>query len=222
MRQNRRTGRSKAIILISSVLLAVLIVMIVLNRNLMPALKSYSESRVHAAAANAMNQAILECMENSEQYTELTKAHLNGEKLYLLQADTRGMNMFAAECTERALEKIANIGEQGISIPVGTVSGISMLSGWGPKINVTFSPVGSVTSEFRSEFTSTGINQTLYRVYIRLTSTVSIVLPGLNATSTVLYEAAIIESVIIGDVPQVYTDVANEEDMLNLIPTELP
>ena len=28
--------------------------------------------------------------------------------------------------------------------------------------------------------------------------------------------------VLIGQVPQVYTNVANEDDMLNLIPTELP
>ena len=30
------------------------------------------------------------------------------------------------------------------------------------------------------------------------------------------------ETVVVGAVPQVYTNVADEEDMLNLIPTDLP
>lgn len=77
-------------------------------------------------------------------------------------------------------------------------------------------------SEFNSEFVSSGINQTLYRVNLLLTASVRLVMPGVSETISVRAEAAIAESIIVGDVPEVYTNVASEEDMLNLIPTETP
>ena len=77
-------------------------------------------------------------------------------------------------------------------------------------------------SEFSSEFISSGINQTLYRVNLRLIASVRLVMPGVSETVSVQAEAAIAESIIVGDVPEVYTNVASEEDMLNLIPTESP
>jgi hypothetical protein len=79
-----------------------------------------------------------------------------------------------------------------------------------------------VQSAFDTEFSSSGINQTLYRVKLRLTASVQIVMPGVYQAVSVTSEAAIAESVIVGEVPQVYTDVANTDDMLNLIPTEVP
>ena len=77
-------------------------------------------------------------------------------------------------------------------------------------------------SEFHSEFVSSGINQTLYRVNLLLTASVRLVMPGVSEIISVRAEAAIAESIIVGDVPQVYTNVASEEDMLNLIPTDVP
>ena len=96
------------------------------------------------------------------------------------------------------------------------------MAGKGPGISVSFSPAGSVESEFRSEFVSSGINQTLYRVNLELTASVRLVMPGVSETVSVRAEAAIAESIIVGEVPGVYTNVASEEDMLNLIPTEMP
>ena len=53
-------------------------------------------------------------------------------------------------------------------------------------------------------------------------STLRLILPGVTDTIQVSAEAAIAESIIVGDVPEVYTNVANEEDMLNLIPSDKP
>ena len=82
--------------------------------------------------------------------------------------------------------------------------------------------VGSVQSEFSSELRASGINQSLYRVNLKLTASLRLILPGVSDTIQVSAEAAIAESIIVGDVPEVYTNVANEEDMLNLIPSDKP
>ena len=193
--------------------------LMLLNNNMRPALAAIAESRITALAVSAMNDAIMERMDDNS-YTSLITAYDNGSKVYMIQADTRQMNMLAADCCAAAQTRIAAMGEQGVSVPLGTVSGITYLSGRGPGIRVIFTPVGSVESDFDSELVSSGINQSLYRVNIRLTSTIRLIMPGVSHSIEVSAKAAIAESIIVGDVPQVYTNVANEDDMLNLIPTE--
>ena len=193
-----------------------------LSVNMRPAMAALAIARIRSVAARAMNDAILESMGDETNYARLIQVHESSERVYMLQANTHKMNILAADCAEAAQERIAQMGDQGISIPIGTITGISFLAGKGPSLKVTFSPAGSVQSEFNSEFVSSGINQTLYRVNLLLTASVRLVMPGVSETISVRAEAAIAESIIVGDVPEVYTNVASEEDMLNLIPTETP
>ena len=217
-----RKKRFLRTVLFLIVLLIVLLSLSValLSVNMRPAMAALAIARIRSVAARAMNDAILESMGDETNYARLIQVHESSERVYMLQANTHKMNILAADCAEAAQERIAQMGDQGISIPIGTITGISFLAGKGPSLKVTFSPAGSVQSEFNSEFVSSGINQTLYRVNLLLTASVRLVMPGVSETIFVRAEAAIAESIIVGDVPEVYTNVASEEDMLNLIPTE--
>jgi len=189
-----------------------------INENLRPALIGFARARVEAAAAKAMNDAILESFQDESVYSDLMQVHQTDEKVYFLQTNSVKLNAIAASCAESAQQRIADIGGQGIDVPMGTLSGIPVFTGSGPLIRMTFTPVGSVTASFDTQFRSAGINQTLYYLYLQLTASVQIVLPGAVENVTVIAQAPISQSVIVGDVPDGYTDVANEEDMLNLIP----
>ena len=219
-----RKKRFLRTVLFLIVLLIVLLSLSValLSVNMRPAMAALAIARIRSVAARAMNDSILESMGDETNYARLIQVHESSERVYMLQANTHKMNILAADCAEAAQERIAQMGDQGISIPIGTITGISFLAGKGPSLKVTFSPAGSVQSEFNSEFVSSGINQTLYRVNLLLTASVRLVMPGVSETIFVRAEAAIAESIIVGDVPEVYTNVASEEDMLNLIPTETP
>ena len=219
-----RKKRFLRTVLFLIVLLIVLLSLSValLSVNMRPAMAALAIARIRSVAARAMNDAILESMGDETNYARLIQVHESSERVYMLQANTHKMNILAADCAEAAQERIAQMGDQGISIPIGTITGISFLASKGPSLKVTFSPAGSVQSEFNSEFVSSGINQTLYRVNLLLTASVRLVMPGVSETISVRAEAAIAESIIVGDVPEVYTNVASEEDMLNLIPTETP
>lgn len=218
--RRKRRKPLKILLLSSCVLISGCIaLLLMINDNMRPALTAIAEARITALAVSAMNDAIMERMDDNS-YTSLITAYDNGEKVYMIQADTRQMNMLASDCCAAAQTRIAAMGEQGVSVPIGTVSGITYLSGRGPGIRVMFTPVGSVESDFDSELVSSGINQSLYRVNIRLTSTIRLIMPGVSHSIEVSAKAAIAESIIVGDVPQVYTNVADEEDMMNLIPTE--
>lgn len=219
----RRSGsKRKLVVTALAVLILAAAAAIWLNAGMHRAMQALAVSRVRSVAARAMNTAILECLGSGSEGENVINVRDTGERVYLLETDAYRMNALAAQCAEAAQDHIAAMGEQGISVPLGTVTGIPIFTGKGPKIRVKFTPAGSVTSAFDTEFSSSGINQTLYRVKLRLTASVQIVMPGVYDAVSVVSEAAIAESVIVGEVPQVYTDVADNEDMLNLIPTEVP
>lgn len=219
-RKRQRVYKIKLIFVTLILLLAVFCV--VLTINLGPAMSAYAEERVKIIAAKAMNDAIIDSLKDEDSYSELVDIRDTGNKVYMLQANTRSMNLLAASTAENALKRISEMGEQGVSVPLGTISGVSFLSGKGPRIKASFTPAGSVVTSFRSEFDSAGINQTVHRIKLHLTATITIILPGMSKTMTVDAETAISENVIVGDVPQVYTNVESTEDMLNLVPTEVP
>jgi sporulation protein YunB len=219
----KRTGARRKIMILLIVVATIAVLSIVwLNAGMHKAMEAFAIARVKSVTARAMNQAILDYMGEKSDGAPVINVRETGERVYLLETDVYRMNTLAAECAQAAQDLIGQMGEQGISIPIGTITGIPFLAGRGPKLKVTFMPAGSVQSAFDTEFSSSGINQTLYRVKLCLTASVQIVMPGVYQAVSVTSEAAIAESVIVGEVPQVYTDVANTDDMLNLIPTEVP
>jgi sporulation protein YunB len=222
--KHRKRRRTKKKALITAAVLVILFVMValILSANMRPAMTALAEARISSAATHAMNDAIINTMQDEESFSKLVDVRTDESGVYLIKNDVRLMNLVAASCTQDAQERIVQLGEQGVTVPLGTITGISFLSGKGPYFKVLFTPMGSVKSEFRSETSSSGINQTLYRIYLTLTASVRLVLPGVSETISVSCEAAIHESIIVGDVPQVYTNVANEEDLLNLVPTSPP
>ena len=187
------------------------------NRSLRPVLEGLSKARVESIAAAAMNDAVLQILSREENTGDLVTVRESNGSVYFVQTNSSKLNTLAADCAICAQEKIAALGEQGVSIPLGTVSGIPILSGLGPKLVLKFTPAGAVQSVFSSRFTSAGINQTLHRITLTLRATVRIILPGDAYIVTIETQAPISESILVGAVPSTYTDVT-EEDMLDLIP----
>ena len=188
------------------------------NASLRPVLEGLASARVESAAARAMNEAILEVLSSASTGELLSAQASNEGHVSLLTADAGKLNLLAADCAAAAQRRIQDLGEQGVSVPLGTLSGVPLLAGLGPRLSFRFTPVGMVQSSFHSEFRSAGINQTLHRITLQLTGTVRVVLPGRSYSVTVLTQAPVAENVIVGDVPEAYTNVANTDDLLNLIP----
>lgn len=210
--------RTKWLIAVGSVFLLIIGGFVFINANLRPVLVGLSSARVQAVAAKAMNDAILDVVSDGYDYDTLINVRSTDSRVYLLQANSARLNVLAADCANAAQERITELGEQGITVPLGTISGIPVFAGRGPRVAMRFTPAGAVKSSFDSEFRSAGINQTLHRINLKMTATVRVILPGESHTLTVEATAPIAENIIVGDVPDAYTNVANEEDLLNLVP----
>ena len=74
-------------------------------------------------------------------------------------------------------------------------TGIKLLAGRGPNINIRISSIGNVETDLKSEFYSQGINQTLHRVYLQVKCNVDILTPFENITREITNQILLMENV---------------------------
>ncbi|MGI5849826.1 MAG: sporulation protein YunB [Christensenellales bacterium] len=204
-----------AIILLFFVFIGYLLI----DNAIRPTILSISEARLRAFAVKAMNDAVRETIGNDITYSDLIHIEKDEEgNITLITANTVLMNSLAASTAMSAQDKILTIGQQGISIPIGTVIGGQLLTGRGPSIIIKFEPVGSVTPDFMTEFEDAGINQTRHKIYLILNSSVRIVVGNTSQTVEISSQVLISETIIVGDVPQSYFKGAQNQ-LLNLLPS---
>ena len=77
---------------------------------------------------------------------------------------------------------------------------------------VKIMPVGTVNTEYKTEFISTGINQTRHRVFLEIKSKMTIVAPFTNKTVEVVNNVDVAETVLIGDVPDTFYNLQGIND----------
>ena len=218
MKKKKRRPKWAAIIII--ILVLAIALTIFFENSLKPAILALSEAKLKTLAMEQMNDAVLSLTANIN-YSDLVNITYDKEgKVAMLQANTVAMSRLSSLIANSAQEKIAELQMQGIGIPLGNIIGGQLFAGMGPKIYVNIIPAGSVKAEFISEFTSGGINQTRHRIFIMLTATVNIVVPGMSQKVEVVVQVPVSETIIIGNVPQSYLFVDEREKMYNLLPTD--
>lgn len=192
-----------------------------INAALREPVMSIARERATASASLAVNEAVRQAAASWDT-EELSRIERTGENTFVIRVDTARLNALVAGIAAEAMRRISLLGEYGVSVELGTASGVALLSGKGPCVNVGFRPEGSAVPSVGSSLRSAGINQSLFSVDLTLTVSIRLVMAGKTELVTVKNTVPVYETAIVGAVPQVYTNVANEDDMLNLIPTELP
>ena len=71
--------------------------------------------------------------------------------------------MVAREIAGLAQANLDALDLKEISIPIGTFTGLALLTGLGPDVTISVMPIGSALCDFVSYFIAAGINQTCTR-----------------------------------------------------------
>lgn len=191
----------------------------IIDHAIRPSIFSMAEARLDNMASQAMVDAMRESLGNDIENSDLINVEKDKSgKITLITTNAVLINKLVTDATLKAQQKILDIGEQGISIPIGTLIGGQLLSGRGPSVQVKIEPVGSVTPEFRSEFEDAGINQTRHRIILILSAAMKIIIGNeveqVNTTSQVL----ISDTIIVGDIPETYLEPDNMDGLMRLVP----
>lgn len=97
--------------------------------------------------------------------------------------------------------------------------GTKILSGRGPDVPIKMATVGNVETDLVSQFSQSGINQTLHRIYLNVNCTVTILTPFDTIEQSITNQVLIAEAVIVGDVPSTYYNLngVKEDNLIELV-----
>ena len=205
-------------IAISSIILPVAVVVVYIRFVVTPVVKTVAEEKVRALTVSTVNAAVTSVLEAEPSFVDMVEyGHDANGDLNSIKINATRINAVMQRSVQKTQNGLSDMISSGVNIPVGSVSGITFLSGKGPNLNVAVIPVGAVDARLRSEFSEIGINQTIHKIYLSLDSTIKIIIPGAGNTIKSSSEVLLVESVIIGKVPDTYLNATTMEDMMDLI-----
>lgn len=100
--------------------------------------------------------------------------------------------------------RLKEIDSEVLSVPIGNLSGVLLLSARGPDVRVSVHSIGDVSAVFENEFSSAGVNQTRHSVYLNVSVTIYLLIPGKIIPVTAEERVCVAETVIVGEVPSTY------------------
>ena len=204
-RQRKKRRRKTIVAVLLSVCLVVIAAAIYFQRNVTKVLISISEATMRAFTPVAINDAVYYTMSDGVRYEDLVSIERDSAgDITAVSANALKINKIARDAASISQANLKNLSLNGIPIPLGALTGIEALAGFGPRIHIRIIPVSSVTCAFSSEFESVGINQTKHSIYLNVVADISIVMPSRTEKFAVTTDILVCECVLVGEVPDVY------------------
>lgn len=178
-----------------------------LDKNIMPTIMAVAEAEMRIKAIEIINEATLkECSENFN-YDDIIKYEKDRDgNIIMLRANTIKLNKIASNVALDTQNKLKQISAYPSKIPMGYMLNNNILATLGPDVSVRIRPIGYIETKYHSIFESSGVNQTIHKIYMETSTQVAVVAPFVNNTITIKREIPICETVIVGKVPHTNLD----------------
>ena len=180
---------------------------IVTTFHLKNVLTSLATTRVSNTVNRVVTAAVNDTVSSGEiRYDQLIFFEKDNEgKITALQTNMAEFNRLQSAITKDILDRLGQVSEMDLTIPLGTLTGSALLVGRGPSLSVRMQSLGSCSAHFENQFDQAGINQTTHRILLCVDVSMSILLPGFRTSTQVSNAFSVAETVIVGDVPGSYT-----------------
>lgn len=196
---------------VAALVLAGLLLLLLLEWRLGPALEAVAATQARWVATEAMQQAVLDKITGQVSYNNLIQpGSSEGGQVVFMQADALGISRLQAAAQLAIQERLARLQGKTYYLPLGQILGLKLLAAYGPPVPLRFVPMGAVKVNVGDTFESAGINQTRHRIYLQAESEVQVVAPFSREKVQVATTIPVAEAIIVGPVPQTYVSLGSE------------
>ena len=200
----KRTKSKKNLIIIVLIFFVIVLIFYYLNI-MLPIIKTYGKAETEAAAEVAVNMAVSNVINRTLNYDTLIDINYGSTgEIISFSANQYEINTITREIVKETQYLMNNLSTDGLNIKLGTFLGVPFFIERGPNVNLKLMPIGAVKGEFKSEFSSVGINITKHSLFLYINTHISIVLPIKNYEVQTSTQILLAESIIVGKVPEVY------------------
>ena len=172
-----------------------------------PLVSELARAEVANLASDLITQAINDQISSGNvQYQALVTLERDySGNITALTANMQEMNRLKTQLLSTLDASAQSLAREKISVPLGNITGIQLLSGRGPDIPIKIIAISSSDAVFRGEFEDAGINQTIHRIMMDVSLELVILLPNGTESERVTTDVCVAETVLLGDVPGSYT-----------------
>lgn len=211
--------KSKKFLTLLIIIIVTILICISIIKAITPVFNKLCEDEAKSVATIICNQQTTRCIKGYN-YSDFVIVHADESKnIKMLEANMVNINIVISDIAEKIQSEINNTQNGDIYISSGSFTGISLLSGRGPKVPIRISTIGNVTTDFKSEFIDKGVNQTLHRLYLEIECEISILTPFNTINEKINNQFIIAENIIVGNIPSTYYNLEGLEtkDTLEMI-----
>ena len=194
-------------------------IIVLIDFKIRPIIKTMSAYQAKVYSNKIINDAIYEELaEEKIIYSNIVNISFdeNGQ-VSSLQTDIISLNRLRSRIVNSVIKSLHEIDHQEIRIPIGTLTGVQLLSGRGKKILFKIIPTGYIETSLSNKFDTAGINQTRHQIMLNLKLTVTAIIPGFSTTTDISSNICLAETVIVGTVPDAFTEVLDDQDVTGKI-----
>lgn len=137
----------------------------------------------------------------------------------MISANVIPINEVISDIAIKIQDEFNKVENSKFHIRLGSLTGSRLLSGRGPQIEIKMSTIGNLDTDLRSEFSSSGINQTLHKMYLQVECQVAILTPFDTIEEKIVNQVLLAEAVIVGTTPNTYYnfDGVDKENILQIV-----
>lgn len=206
-----RTGQ-KTCVLLAALLVAVVLLAAYFNSQIDRVMASVVERQVENRITDIVNEAVASLSADPAYASEnfVTIRYLSDGKIASVSANSALINQMRAEITSAIVDGLAEMEAYGVPISYANLFGESFLSSFLPEtyLTVRVTPFGGVHADVESELVSAGINQSKHTVKLLIHTGVTGLVRDRTIDVYISTSVCIAETVIIGEVPNIWLDAA--------------
>ena len=172
-------------------------------------INNYAQSNAKIVSNTIINNTVYDYLETGGiTYSDLIKINSTQDgKVTSVEFDTIEIAKMQSRLISLIQTNICQKKETCLRVPIGTMTGSQFLNNRGPAINIHFQISPAVKTKISSKFVSAGINQTLHQICLNISADIYFVMPWYRSSGSFETEYIIAETVIVGEVPEAYTNV---------------
>lgn len=195
----------KLIFILLLIFLPIGIFILQLNEKITASITELSHMQSKITANHLIDHAVEETIK---------KLNINSSDFFISQADSPAtisantilINEFCTAVSSTLTDDLNQLADEEIGVPLGMVSGIELFSNHGPDIRYSLRPAGAASVDYDTSFTSVGINQINFKIWINVAIDIRIVFPLHQETIALSRKIMVVDAVLSGTVPDHYLD----------------
>ena len=205
MRYSYRYRKNAFIFKSICIVIIIAVLTLLLDAKLRPSIIELAALEAQAVAESKINSAVEKYLsKHGINYSDIVSVNYSSDNAVTgITTDIVKLNLFKAEITAAIEKEFERSPETSVTVPFGSATDISLLSGCGPFMDVKIAMASSTVSDFENVFIAAGVNQTQHSIMLNIQTTVLLTLAGRRISRSVSSSFCVAQTIIVGTVPNV-------------------